>query len=300
MPRDSRRLTVAGAAMVALSAASVGLAAPSTASAPSTAPAPLRIMLTNDDGYAAPGLVAVRDALRAAGHDVTVVAPLANQSGASGRATFGGALPVTRVDEDTFAVDGSPADATEVGLSVVFADKAPDLVVSGSNAGQNIAAATIHSGTVGAAVTAIEDGVPALAVSTELTTTAQPYQATGEFVARLVTALQERAHGGRLLEPGTGLNINYPVVEDGSEPRPALTETGRGFLDLTYTGALPAVGATTSLTVGVDLGVPEPVRGADSTALERNRIAVTVIEGDYDADRATAAREVERVLATLD
>jgi hypothetical protein len=55
---------------------------------------------------------------------------------------------------------------------------------------------------------------------------------------------------------GTGLNINYPVVEDGSTPRPELTETGRGFMDLTYTGPLPTTdGGTASLTVGVDLAV---------------------------------------------
>jgi 5'-nucleotidase len=295
---DRRHLTIAAATMV-LSATTMGLAAPSGAASPSPSPQPLRIMLTNDDGYAAPGLAALRDALRSAGHDVTVVAPLRNQSGASGRASFGGTLQVTHVDEDTFAVDGSPADATEVGLSVVFAGHAPDLVISGSNAGQNIAAATIHSGTVGAAVTAIEDGVPALAVSTELTADVQPYQATGAFVVRLVRALQDRSHGGPLLEPGTGLNVNYPVVEDGSVPRPALTETGRGFLDLTYGGTLPEVGGTSSLTVGVDLSVPETVRDADSTALEHNRIAVTVIEGDYDADRAAAARQAAGLMAAL-
>lgn len=257
-------------------------------------PKPLRILLTNDDGFDAPGINAVRDALVRAGNDVTVVAPLGNQSGTGGKLTFGGAVQVTHPDAKTYAVNGSPADSVEVGLSVVFGDHAPDLVVSGTNAGQNIGAATIHSGTVGAAVTAIEDGVPAIAVSTELTATAQPYAATGTFVAQLVAQLHEQSRGKRLLPLGSGLNVNYPVVEDGSTPKPVLTQTGRGFLDVGYTGALPAVGASSSLAVVPDLTVPEPVRSADTTALAANRIAVSVIEGDYDADdfgaRATAAK----------
>jgi 5'-nucleotidase len=242
----------------------------------------LRIMLTNDDGFAAPGLVAVRDALIAAGHEVTVVAPRTNQSGTSARATFGGSLGVTHPDTHTYVVDGSPADATEVGLSAVFASKPPDLVISGSNAGQNVAAAAIHSGTVGAAVTAIEDGVPAIAVSTEVADRL-PYDATARFVVRLVEILERQARGERLLPAGIGLNVNYPVTDD-PRPRPALTRIGNGFLELGYSGVLPEVGATTTLGVTVDTTVPERTPMADDTALARDRVSISVIEGDYDAD----------------
>ena len=261
--------------------------------------APLRIMLTNDDGYEAPGLAAVRRALVAAGHDVTVVAPLANQSGAGGRATFDGTLQVTQPSPGIYAVDGSPADATEVGLSMVFADAAPDLVISGSNAGQNLASGTIHSGTVGAAVTAIEEGVPAIAVSTEFSATVpMPYADTASFVAELVGALEKQARGDRLLPDGTGLNVNYPIVEDGSTPRPRLTETGRGQIDLSYSGALPEVGGTATLGVLVDLAVPETLDGADSTAFLEDQIPVTVIEGDYDAGQSAVGR-MKRVIREL-
>lgn len=198
-----------------------------------------------------------------------------------------------------YAVNGSPADSVEVGLSVVFKDRAPDLVVSGTNAGQNIGAATIHSGTVGAAVTAIEDGVPAIAVSTELTATAQPYAETGAFVATLVAQLRSQSKGKRLLPLGTGLNVNYPVVEDGRTPKPVLTQTGRGFLDVGYVGALPAVGASSALTVTTDLTLTESVRGADTTALAGNRIAVSVIEGDYDAGDLGAYATVGKALRQL-
>jgi 5'-nucleotidase len=295
--RRPHALVAIGAAGL-IGAVVLGVTPIATASPPASAD-PLRIMLTNDDGYMAPGLAALRDALAAAGYEVTVVAPLGNQSGSGARATFGGSLQVTHPSPDTYAVEGSPADATEVGLSVVFADEAPDLVVSGSNAGQNVAAATIHSGTVGAAVTAIEDDVPAIAVSTELAGASGPYTETADFLVDLVRALQRQAHGDRILPEGTGLNVNYPVVEDGSTPSPQLTRTGRGLLDLTYSGALPGVGGSAALGVVVDLTVPETVAGADSTALAANRIPVTVIEGDYDADRAAAVRRVTRVLDQL-
>lgn len=258
---------------------------------------PLRIMLTNDDGYAAPGLVALRDALEANGYLVTVVAPLTNQSGSSARATFQGDLRVSHPDASTYAVDGSPADAVEVGLSAVFAADAPDLVISGSNAGQNVAAAVIHSGTVGAAVTAIVDGVPAIAVSTEQALH-PPYAETAVFVVRLVEALERRARAS-LLPTGIGLNINYPVVEAGERPRPQLTRIGSGFLDLTYSGQLPPVGETSPLRIGVDLSVPETQPMADVTALSHDHVSVSMIEGDYHTDSGLARRDARRLIAAL-
>jgi len=249
---------------------------------------PLRILLTNDDGWNAAGIVAVYDALVTAGHDVTVVAPLTNQSGVGGRITFGGPpLQVVLQEAHKYSVAGAPADAVEVGLSLVFGTKPPDLVISGANIGQNIGAATVHSGTVGAAVTALNDGVPAIAVSTEIdpATNAGPFAETGAFVVKLVAGLQTQAGGGPLLPKTVGLNVNYPLVEGGGPPAGVeLTQNGRGFLDLTYTGALPTtVGESTSLTIGFNLTVPESEEKADTTALAVNKVSISLLEPDYDA-----------------
>lgn len=248
----------------------------------------LRILLTNDDGWNAAGIVAVHDALVAAGHDVTVVAPLTNQSGVGGRITFGGPpLQVVLQEAHKYSVAGSPADAVEVGLSVVFADKPPDLVISGTNIGQNIGAATVHSGTIGAAVTALNDGVPAIAVSTEidLATNIGPFAETGAFVVKLVAALRKQAKGGPLLPKAVGLNVNYPIVEGGGVPAGvALTQNGRGFLDLTYTGTLPTtVGESSELKIGFNVKIPESEDNADTTALAANKVSISLIEPDYDA-----------------
>jgi 5'/3'-nucleotidase SurE len=188
---------------------------------------------------------------------VVVVAAEDNQSGTGARIAFPGQLAVTRRASDVIAVAGSPAEATEFGLSVVFADRPPDLVVSGINAGQNVGAIVIHSGTVGAVVMSLTDGVPAIAISAEidLATAAAPH---GDAVASLVELIDVLAAGvgdRSLLPDGLGLNINYPYVEGGEEVGVAVARIGRGFIDVMHLGAeLPeTIGASSVYHVGFDL-----------------------------------------------
>ena len=120
---------------------------------------PLSILLTNDDGYDAPGISAMWRSLVDAGYLVTIVAPASQQSGSSVRTTSG---PITleKSGERIWAVGGSPADAVLVGLEYLLRDEPPDLVVSGSNFGQNIGQSVNMSGTVGAAIKAMQRGFP--------------------------------------------------------------------------------------------------------------------------------------------
>lgn len=292
-----------GAAVVAGFVVSALLGAIMPARADGKPSGALRILLTNDDGWNAAGITAVYDALVAAGHEVTVVAPLTNQSGVGGRITFGGPpLQVVLQAPSKYSVAGAPADAVEVGLSVVFASKPPDLVISGTNIGQNIGAATVHSGTVGAAVTALNDGVPAIAVSTEIdfTTNVGPFAETAAFVVKLVAALQKQATNQQLLPKAVGLNVNYPLVEGGGAPADVvLTQNGRGFLDLTYTGTLPTtVGESSALTIKFNAAVPESEEHADTTALAANMVSISMIEPDYDA--ANSLREpLQKIIKEL-
>ena len=122
----------------------------------------LRILLTNDDGYNTPGIQAVRSALLESGHDVTLVAPLENQSGSGARVTSSGVLQYKQQSDGVWSVDGSPADSVLVGLLHIMKEQAPDLVISGANFGQNPGYA-INSGTVGAATVAMYAGFPAIA-----------------------------------------------------------------------------------------------------------------------------------------
>ena len=133
----------------------------------------LDILVTNDDGYAAPGIDALVERLRALpGVKLTVVAPATNQSGTSDRTTPGPVSALTATEVTTAsgyaatAVAGFPADSVNYALDVL--KLSPDLVVSGSNAGQNLGVVAPISGTVGAARTAVRRGVPGVAVSQEI------------------------------------------------------------------------------------------------------------------------------------
>ena len=119
----------------------------------------MRILLTNDDGIHAPGLTVLEEIAAALGDDVWVCAPAEEQSGAGHSLTLH--MPVRLIEHRPrrFAVTGTPTDAVNLGLKKLFADKAPDLVISGVNGGENLGDDVTYSGTISAAA-AFEFGVP--------------------------------------------------------------------------------------------------------------------------------------------
>lgn len=147
--------------------------------------APLNILLTNDDGVDAPGIRAVREALLAAGHKVTMVAPIEDHSGSGAQVTTRGSIGYQERSSGVWSVDGFPADAVLIGLLHIMKDEKADLVVAGANFGQNLGYA-INSGTVGAATVAMYAGVPAIALSVGVDyaeVSAQPYPFPSTFKA---------------------------------------------------------------------------------------------------------------------
>lgn len=172
MPTRSHRSSVVvalGALVVALAACSSDGSTPAASTTTKPATAPLRILVTNDDGFAAPGIATVVEALRKLPDvRITVVAPATNQSGTGGRTTEGTlrALPdgqTTTSGHPATAVVGFPADSVNYALDTLHLE--PDVVVSGINQGQNLGAVASISGTVGAAKRAAARGIPAIAVS---------------------------------------------------------------------------------------------------------------------------------------
>ncbi|MFL9906936.1 5'/3'-nucleotidase SurE [Paraburkholderia sp. RL17-337-BIB-A] len=123
----------------------------------------MRILLSNDDGYLAPGLAALYEALKPIA-DVTVMAPEQNCSGASNSLTLSRPLSVLRSANGFYYVNGTPTDSVHIALTGML-DHTPDLVVSGINNGQNMGEDTLYSGTVAAATEGIMFGVPAIAFS---------------------------------------------------------------------------------------------------------------------------------------
>jgi 5'-nucleotidase len=123
----------------------------------------MRILLSNDDGYLAPGLAALYEALKPLA-DITVMAPEQNCSGASNSLTLSRPLSVLRSANGFYYVNGTPTDSVHIALTGMLDDK-PDLVISGINNGQNIGEDTLYSGTVAAATEGVMFGVPAIALS---------------------------------------------------------------------------------------------------------------------------------------
>ena len=123
----------------------------------------MRILISNDDGYLAPGINALADALASVA-DIVVVAPDSNRSGASNSLSLDRPLSVTRAGNGFYFVNGTPTDCVHIALTGML-DYRPDLIVSGINNGQNMGDDTLYSGTVAAATEGFLFGIPAIAFS---------------------------------------------------------------------------------------------------------------------------------------
>jgi len=123
----------------------------------------MRILISNDDGYFAPGLAALVRAMNGLG-DITVVAPEQNQSGSSNSLTLERPLSVRRAESGFFYINGTPTDCVHIALTGLL-DQQPDLIVSGINNGQNMGDDTLYSGTVAAAMEGYNFGIPSFAFS---------------------------------------------------------------------------------------------------------------------------------------
>lgn len=166
------------------------------------------ILVTNDDGVQAPGLLALKQALESVGQ-VTVFAPDHNWSAAGHSKTMHKPLRIQQVKladgTPAYVTNGAPSDC--VGLALLGAIPVrPDLVVSGINQGANLGHDITYSGTVASAMEAVVGGVPAIAVSQERGDTAD-YTAVTRVVVRLARLILE--HG---LPPNTLLNVNAPAL----------------------------------------------------------------------------------------
>ena len=128
-------------------------------------PEPMHILLTNDDGHEAPGILALQRALKASGHRVSMVAPSEEQSSTSMSTTPHRSIALQQLNEQSWHLDARPADAVLVALRHLLRDDPPDLVLAGVNFGPNLGTGLHRSGTIGAAVMALINGFPAIAVS---------------------------------------------------------------------------------------------------------------------------------------
>ncbi|UST53655.1 5'/3'-nucleotidase SurE [Comamonadaceae bacterium OTU4NAUVB1] len=164
----------------------------------------MKILISNDDGFQAPGIVALYEALKDVAQ-VEVIAPELNNSAKSNALTLSSPLYVHPAHNGFRYVTGTPADCVHIALKGLL-DYRPDLVVSGINNGANMGDDTIYSGTVGAAMEAYLFGVPAIAFSQ-----VDKGWAHIEDAARVARRLVQQIERERMLEgPAWLLNVNIP------------------------------------------------------------------------------------------
>lgn len=167
-----------------------------------------RILLSNDDGIHATGLKLLEEVALTLSDDVWVVAPDAEQSGASHSLTMRRPLRMRTVSERHYAVDGTPTDAVLLAVQHVLKDKRPDIVLSGINRGANLGEDVTYSGTCAAAIEATLLGIPAIALSQHADHTNPTKWATAErYAAEVIKQIVAVAW-----PPDVFVNVNFPDV----------------------------------------------------------------------------------------
>jgi 5'-nucleotidase len=232
------------------------------------------ILVSNDDGIEAPGIKLLETIARELSPDVWVVAPEQEQSGAGHSLTTRRPIRMQEVAPQRYVVDGTPTDCVLLALKRLLRGRPPSLVLSGINAGTNIAEDVTYSGTIAAAMEATLFGVPAIALSQEYKDRrAISWSAAEGCAAEAVRRIWAAA---RPWPKDTFFSVNFPAVPAAEVRGFAITHQGKRVLG-------------DNLTEGIDprgqpyywIGPAKPAGGAtpgsDLRALEENLVSITPI-----------------------
>jgi 5'-nucleotidase len=231
----------------------------------------VRILVSNDDGYFAPGITLLAEALRQMG-EVTVVAPERDRSGASNSLTLDRPLIIRRAPNGYFSVNGTPTDCVHIAVTGLL-DFLPDLIVSGVNLGANMGDDTIYSGTVAAAAEGYLLGIPSVAVS--LTSkTGEHFESAIAITLQIVERLQRRPFSEPVL-----LNVNVPDVAPATLGGVEITRLGRRHKAEPVV-KLQTPRGETAYWIGPAGGAADAGPGTDFHAVEAGRVSVTPLRMD--------------------
>ena len=243
----------------------------------------MNILLCNDDGFQAPGIVALHQALKAlAGVRIDVIAPEHNNSAKSNALTLNAPLYVHHAHNGFRYVNGTPADCVHIALTGLL-DYRPDLVVSGINNGANMGDDTIYSGTVGAAMEGYLFGIPAIAFS-QIDKGWAHIDAAASTAAELV-----RCIGGHRLDGGKPwlLNVNMPNLPLERLKPPRICRLGRRHsADKAITMTNPR--GETMYWIGGAGGAADASEGTDFHATAAGHVAITPLKVDLTDHDALA------------
>jgi 5'-nucleotidase len=243
----------------------------------------VKILVSNDDGYFAPGITLLAEALGGLG-EVTVVAPERDRSGASNSLTLDRPLVVRRAPNGYYSVNGTPTDCVHIAVTGLL-DFVPDMVVSGVNLGANMGDDTIYSGTVAAAAEGYLLGIPSLALS--LTSkTGEHFQSAIGVALQIVERFKRRPFAEPVL-----LNVNVPDVAPSELRGVEITRLGRRHKAEPVV-KLQTPRGETAYWIGPAGGAADAGPGTDFHAVEARRVSVTPLRMDltHNAQLATATQ----------
>jgi 5'-nucleotidase len=233
----------------------------------------MRILVTNDDGINAPGLVVLQEIAEKLSSDVWVVAPETNQSGASHSLTLHEPLRCRQVAERMYAVRGTPSDCVIMAVRHILKEEPPDLVLSGVNAGANLAEDVSYSGTIAGAAEGTLLGIRSIAMS--LTYGFDP-QGRVHWETPLV-------HGPGIVETllatgfpeGVLVNVNYPDLPPDAVQGIAVTHQGRRDQGLLHIDERADPWGSPYFWFGFERRKSNPAEGTDLWAIYKGQISIT-------------------------
>jgi 5'-nucleotidase len=246
----------------------------------------VKILVSNDDGYLAPGITLLAEALGRLG-EVTVVAPERDRSGASNSLTLDRPLVVRRAPNGYFSVNGTPTDCVHIAVTGLL-DFTPDVIVSGVNLGANMGDDTIYSGTVAAAVEGYLLGIPSLAVSLS-SKEGRHFESAIGVALHMVERLARAPFGEPVL-----FNVNVPDVAPERLAGIEVTRLGKRHK------AEPVIKLTTprgesAYWIGPAGAAADAGPGTDFHAVDNRRVSVTPLRMDL-----THSSQLSRARAWLE
>jgi 5'-nucleotidase len=231
----------------------------------------MRILLSNDDGYFAPGLTCLADELSEIA-EIIVVAPERDRSGSSNSLTLDRPLSLRKSHNGFYYVNGTPTDCVHLAVTGML-DVMPDMIISGVNSGANMGDDTIYSGTVAAATEGFLLGIPSLAVSLAGSSN-ENYLTAARVAADMVIRFREKDIQNPVL-----LNINVPDIEYQNLEGVEVTRLGRRHK------AEPVIKSKSPrgenlYWVGAAGAAQDAGKGTDFYAIQHNRVSVTPLQID--------------------
>lgn len=234
----------------------------------------MKILLTNDDGFDAPGIKILKKQLEEDGHKTILVAPHIERSANSHMITLHDPLRIFKKSETEFAINGTPADCMIVASEHIVKNMDIDVVISGINGGQNLGEDILYSGTVAAALEASFMGYKSIAIST-VAYKNQKFETAAKYLSKMLdNNILELINNREIL------NINVPSVEYEEIKGIKVTNIGhRKYLDFLHKDTDPR--GRELFWIGGDKTVWDKDENCDAFAIENNYISITPVQFNF-------------------